>query len=287
MNKTTLVIKGDKMKNISYEVPEAFKRILIKTPFEKLYNDIYRELVRIKYNEVKDLHNTKETKERLRHLLRLSYNLLVLKESKDVKISSSKNSCELLPTMRDILINKIEEEYKKEKLNYTPMTYEEGEDDLTQSCTNSWKDEYWEEYAYELGLTPEECSGGYDYNYVDEDMINNYIDCVDVEREISPYYIKIKIEEIENNLRRYKKKGAPKKNLKLYAALQVFIERGLQNRNKDFRIAFECLDYFKMIDELIKNGWTDTNKYPEIQYMKSLYREKDKYALFESPALPF
>lgn len=276
---TELLINTNNIKECLYTAPEAFKRILIKTPFEEWCDEIYSYLVVIKDTEFDydDWYN-----QNWYNQIDVCNNLLILKESNDIEIRSPKGKSNLSPSMIDMLIQELEKEYKRLELDWIPMSEKEAKKQLNQSSANSWKDKYWGRHQEESNLVPQENTHRFDYNYIDTSMIWSYIYDNRIIEEITPLNIKNAIKRLECKLES-KKRGAPTKNLRLHAALQVFVERGLQNKNNDLRIAFECLNYFNMIDETIIKGWADTNKYPEIQYMKSLYREKDKYALSEFP----
>lgn len=75
------------------------------------------------------------------------------------------------------------------------------------------------------------------------------------------------------------RKGAPKKNLKLHCAVNVFQDtKQYKPCNKTYRTIYKCLDLLRMIDESQKKVWkTSTTPNPEVSWMKQLCKEASKY----------
>lgn len=272
------------------EHKNAFSRILIKSPFEEYTKDIYQELSRIKYSSVIFVGESrrKNILTYLQDKVEIAKALLVCKEDfNGINISNAKQKCKLSLPLKENIEAVIESQYKEAQLNYSPITYDEGKDILENHQSEdiqNFIDDYWEEYALENDLSAEEKSGGYSYDDIDNDMIEYFISGNDIKREITPIQVQNTIERLQKEIKAYQKKGAPRTNEKLYSALHVFIKYGCRKKHQHLKYIYECLDHFGLIEESIKNGWSETNKYANIQYMKRLFDECSKYKLIIEPS---
>lgn len=107
-------------------------------------------------------------------------------------------------------------------------------------------------------------------------------------KNITLEQIQTVISELQEGVKKYNKKGRPIKNIQSYAALLVFEKYGLQATNKQLKTVYECLEYWGFIEDEIKKGWTNIgSKYPEIQYIKAMFKESKKYKLVFAKPLPF
>lgn len=271
----------------------AFSRILIKSPFEDYTENIYQELLQIKYANVEFIKESRRKKALayFKEKIEIATALLVCKTNTDgIGISNAKQRCKLSSFLKKKIEIALESEYKDAGLDYSPMTYDEGKEILENTLSEDVRDfidEYWEEYAQESGLDALERLGGYSYDDIDDGMIEYYISGSSVKREITIEQIQKTIEELEEGVKANQRKGAPRVNEKPYSALLVFTKYGCEKKHKHLEYVYECLDHFGFIEDSIKNGWNETNKYPKIQYMKRLFNECINYKLVIRPQLPF
>jgi len=270
-----------------------FSRILIKSPFEQYSENIYQELSQIKSSNVEFVEESRR-KEALAYFkkhIEIATALLICKtDTAGIGINNAKQRCKLSPYLKKEIEIVFESEYEDAKLDYSPMTYDEGKEILENNLcgdTHDFIDDYWEEYALENDLSEEEMSGGYSYDDIDDDMIEYYISCASLKREITVEQIQETLERLKEGANANQRKGAPRTNEKPYSALLVFIKYGCKKTHKHLEYVYECLDLFGFIEDLIKSGWTETNKYPKIQYMKSLFDECMRYKLVINPEIPF
>lgn len=267
----------------SQEHKDSFFRILLKTAFENDAERIYQGLGRIKYSDIQVLSESIR-KNKLRYFqnrLDIAKLLFVLKtETNGIYMKNVKYECLLPSPIQNELEEKIEEKYKNMELDLIPMTYEEAEDKLSAAFAFP---EYDSEGATEwlceyLNLTLDEFLYYCRDDSPTDDMIEayseeNFIPC----EEITPLQIKNTINELQDGIRKYSRKGRPQKNERIYAALSIFVDCGFKATNKQFKTIYECLDYFGFIDNDVKKGWNKSQKYPEIQYVKSIYTQSRKF----------
>ena len=272
-----------------------FLRILLKTEFENNAEQIYQYLCRIKYANIEILSETirKQNLDRCQDELKTAQLLFLLKtETKKVSLKGGRLECELLNSIKNKIENEIEKLYISMGLNLVPMPYEEAEDilragishpdfDFTDGATGAtaWLCNYYGVTYNELIYAGEE--------ELTEDAIENYAGEHLIDTEITPEQIKNTIDESLDEIKLYSRKGRPKKNERLYAALSVFADIIPLSKNKQFKIVYECLDYFNLIDVDIKKLWNSSSKYPEIQYLKASYKQSKKYRIRFDEPLPF
>lgn len=265
---------------------EVFDYILKGTPFERYASDIFDKLLSIKYGEAVLLEE-----ERIRYRRELyqkqkniAESLLLCKENKELRICAGSRQSRLPENIKEIIEKELEEDYRKAQLNYEPMTFEAGK--LLLESGGDYRvrmfiDDYWNQYADELGLTAEERAGGYDYDNITDDVVEMFIEGNKMSVEITKEQIEGKLliinREIKNSTQT--RKGAPKKNLKLHCAINVFQDtKQYAPCNKTYRTIYKCLDFLGMIDEKQKKIWeTSTSPYPEVSWMKQLCKEAAKY----------
>ena len=137
-------------------------------------------MCRIKTGDI-SIQEEKARKLRLdndRRCLSIAKNLLILYTSDKVSLKTNNYEEDINPEMKKILEEAILEKYKELHLNYSEMTFNEGKEILENNLCDDideFKNEYWEEYATEMDLSPEERTGGWVSDYIDDDMIWCYI----------------------------------------------------------------------------------------------------------------
>lgn len=263
---------------------DNFERILLKTPFEDESKSIFDKLLKIKNGNAKILEEERRKRKlkKATELKSLAESLLVCKTGGIIELKGLAYSFKITHNISTYIENKLEEEYKNAYLNYEPMTFEEGKEILEGNlCEDvaAFIDNYWHEWANAAGLTQEEMAMGHDYE-IDDELIETYIEGQELSKAITPEQIRGRIKTLENEIKSYTKKGAPIKNLKLHCAILVFQESGrCEGKANDFRIIYECIDYMGLIDKNKKEEWIKKGTYqPEIQYLKSVYKEALKYS---------
>lgn len=272
---------------------EDFYRILLKSPFENNTEMIYEWMVLIKYGSVESVEELRRKKaiSYFKDRLDISKALLVYKtDTNGIKVSSATQNCILSTSLKDKMESELEKQYKSYLLDYEPMKYEDGKEELELAMSNPQFDEDGPTGATawifdKFGLCYEDF---YISNFHVEncsDVIEEYISDQEVKSEVvTTTQIQTKIRELENGIKANKTKGAPTKNKKLHAALIIFNECGCQSKNPHLKFVYECFDFFGFIEDSVKEGWT--NKYSEIQYMKSIFKESQKYKLVKGNKRP-
>lgn len=289
-------------KIIPVEETEEYKfcRMLTKTPFEDDAKAIYDDLCRIKTGDI-SIQEEEERQRKLeydRRCLSVANALLIFSTNDEVSLKGQNYEKELNPEMKKILEEATLERYKELHLNFSEMTFEEGKDILENNlCSDidEFKNEYWEEYATEMDLSPEERAGGWDSDYIDDDMIWCYIAGQDMEREITKQQIKSVISVLEKDIKDNTKKGRPIKNIRLLCAIHVFMKQhNYKPNNSIYRIIGECVSFMGLIEKDVIKGWKDKVKkkesgqyfYPLTSYIKQMC-VKAKIIDMEISPLPF
>ena len=258
-------------------------RILTKTPFEENAKDIYEYLCRIKTENVPILKDgDKNWLEERKKELGVANALLIFFTNDKVSLKGQNYEKELNSELQDILKEATLKVYKELDLDYTEMTYEEGQNILENEHSKlvaNFKNDYWEALEFE-DLSPEEKAGRWDASYTDSSMICCFIEDLCVEREITKQQILSVISKLEEQIKEETRKGRPQKNTKLLHAIKVFMQHHkYKPNNNKYRIIGECLCVMKFIDEDVIKGWEDkVNKkeagqyfYPLVSYVKQMY----------------
>lgn len=196
------------------------------------------------------INTDKSTKEEVEEQLNIAELLYMLKTSKeDIIISSSINKCKLPTKYTTELVKSLEDEFF-DKVLYIPTTQR-------------------------IEAAPFEGSPNKEHNYpkITEDLIEE------------------KIRYCKSMLRLVEPKGRPisSNNMKIYAAINIFIDYGLTNCTKDLKVVFDCLDHFELIPEEVKLSWSSQgwskdeekkNMYQHKKYIKTMYEESKKYCIW-------
>lgn len=269
---------------------EVFSYILKGTSFEKYSKKMFEELLSIKSGNISLIEEERmqRNKEYFLKLKNIAESLLICKTNKKWGIYSGNRKSNLPSPLNEEIEKRLEEIYIKESLNEEPMTFEEGKSILETELmlgNHNFIDEYWEMYADENGLNDEEKAGGYTYDLEDE-MVYLYIENKYLTHEVTKEQIKKKLSFINQAIKHNTTKGAPKKNLRLHCAINIFQQKKEYTPcNSTYRTIYQCLDFLELIDENQKHLWGKTiSAHPEIPYIKSLCKEASKY---QAQILPF
>ncbi|PDP59655.1 hypothetical protein [Prevotella intermedia] len=290
-------------KIIPVEETEEYKfcRILTKTPFEDDAKAIYDDLCRIKTGDI-SIQKEEERQRSLKHdrtCLGVANALLVLSTNNEVSLKGKNYEKELNPEMKKMLEEATLKIYKELRLDFTDMTFEEGKEILEGNlCDDIYEfmDEYWEEYAFEMGLNSEERAGGWNPEYIDDDMIWCYIGGKALQREITKQQITSVISTLEKDIKNNTKNGRPIKNIRLLCAIHVFMKQhNYRPNNSIYRIIGECVCFMELIDEDVIKGWKDKLKkkepgqyfYPLTYYIKQMCAKQKVIDIEILPPLPF
>lgn len=279
------------------EERNRFSRILLKTSLEEFTDKIYTELSKLRCADVMSVRKSMDDvkKNSIQHCLEVAESLLVLKTGKEnIKVSNAKKSVTLNNQgLIGIIERSLVEQYKLFRLNCRLMTFEEGKKELenynNDPAVKDWIDGYISEYMEMIDLSYEEkmLYSEWSITDIDEDMIEYYIsNSLISDNTISTEQIETTINQLKSDKKELTKRGANRRNYKLYAALLIFIDCKCKRSNQSSKIVYSCLDFFGFIDEKLKEQWQKTEtKYSEIQYVKSLFKEADKFYI--STELPF
>lgn len=290
-------------KIIPVEETEEYKfcRKLTKTPFEDDAKAIYDDLCRIKTGDI-SIQNEEERQRILeydRRCLSVANAMLIFSTNDEVSLKGQNYEKELNSEMKKILEEVTLERYKELHLNFSEMTFEEGKEILENNlCDDVYEfmNEYWEEYASEMGLNSEERAAGFHPEYIDDDMIWCYIVGKDMEREITKQQIESVISALEKDIKDNTKKGRPIKNVRLLCTINVFVRHHNYNpSNSIYRIIGECVSFMGLIEEDVIKGWKDKVKkkesgqyfYPLISYIKQMCVRAKAIDIEQLPPLPF
>lgn len=276
-----------------------FLRILLKTEFESYSENIYQDLAIVKYGNAESLSESarKNCLDSLQKKLDIANSLMILKaDTNGINISNAKQKYKLPSFIKDQIEAEVEKLYRLYGLDLVPMLYEEAKDILNTAFS-------YPEYDYSVeevtGTTKWICdnygvsfSEFMDHFYKStppDDVIETFAEeNLTICENITLEQIQTVINDLQEGIKRYNKKGRPIKNIQSHAALLVLEKYGLQATNKQLKTAYECLEYWGFIEDEVKKGWTNIcNKYPEIQYVKALFKESKKYKLIFAKPLPF
>lgn len=288
--------RGVKAKGHSAKEIESFRRILLKTPFESMTEKLYGELSKIKLGDVVliEEERRKQRKKILEEDIELAQTLLVLETGREIRVSNEKSNVKLEKTLIAKEFNSLlKEKYKQKGFHYRVMSIEEGRDELESYEYNPdikrWIFErenfYWKEFC----CSDDEIAYNFEDFTIDDDMIEDYIYDNDkcVPDDITEKQINETIKELKIELKKLSKRGARTKNEKLYAATLAFADCVQVRSNQEYRVVYDCMDFFGFINMELKEQWRKSStRYPEIQYIKSLFKS-NKFYVKRLHKLPF
>ena len=233
----------------SQEHKDGFFRILLKTAFENDAERIYQGLGRIKYSDIQVLSEDirKDNLRYLQNQLDIAKLLFILKTGTNgIYMKNVKYECLLPSPIQNEFEERIEEKYKSMGLDLIPMTYEEAEDKLSaafafpeydsEGATGAtrWLCEY-------FNLTLEEFLYYCHDDSPTDDMIEayseeNFIPC----EEITPLQIKNTMNELQDGIKKYSRKGRAQKNTNLDKNCEILHRQNKKTRRRPCFLSCRC-----------------------------------------------
>lgn len=264
-----------------------FTRLILKTPFERFEATLWYGFKAAACDE-RDFADiitgvSKGARRNARERIELAQQLLAILNNEPVKAGKVTITCKkALEALKQALI----ERYKALGMNQRQMTIEEAEAYLKDWRNNKdaeeWIREQLQFLAEEQGIADDvgyyySCSA-YDFDDFCEEPTNieYFIEENEIKEEVTP-------KQIEGTIARTRKilTGKPPKNSKLHWLILRIRRHHKRHRNEDYRLIFDCMDLFGLIDEAMKKDW---DKYDSKQmniaktsYIKSIYNQAIKY----------
>lgn len=273
---------------------QDFTKLLIKTPLEKYTPQLWEAFQAVACDAL-DFSNIIEeiadkARARLEAATSVAQQLLPLLNNEPVKIGKTKvTSTDALEALKSALF----EEYKAFGMNRRQMTPEEAKDILkdwrNDKNTENWIEEQLVIYSNENGLTGEEAmisEEDFDTFSDEPSNVEYYAELSEVIEEVTPEQVE---EQIKLNT--FKRKQGRKSKRTNLAWLILEIRRYYKgHRNEDYRLIFDCMDLFDLIDEKVKKAWNKKNdkelKAAKTSYIKSaIYKPALRYETDTQPTL--
>lgn len=265
---------------------EEFQRLLLKTPLEKYTQqlwDVFKAAASDEFDfESRIEASEKRIRERCKKDIEVAKQLFAILKDEPVKIGKTRvTSTKAVESLKANLMD----EYKALRLNYRQMTLEEAECYLDNwrhdEEAKRWIIEESEKY-YETPICDEEIDG-FIQDY--PEICQEFADLCEIKEDIMTEKIADKIEELTktiSSLSRVGKKGRPVKNLNLIWVILRIREYHKEDRSKDLRLIFDCMNMFGLLDDVIidwpkKYGTGREYKYAEAHYIKSIYQAARNY----------
>ena len=243
---------------------KQFERILIKTRFEKYTDDLFQWGVDCKLYQGLNIQNKERFKKHIDYGIELTEGIIFLMENDKInlKLSSPTKSITLTnKEITDYLLFVLTNEFKNTcELDKIQMRYDTGKELLESGQYNDWLDNYYRELSKEMGLMNEFGEVGWSYYSIDDEVINDFIFAREEKAEIDLMFLKWRLLE----LKKYKKRGAPKKNEHIEYYLKEFLKFCPKLTNADYKIIFDCCVFFTFIQDEIKSGG---------QYIKAIHTQ--------------
>ena len=152
----------------------------------------------------------------------------------------------------------------------------------------NWIREGLEEIADEEGLTGEEAAiseADFDAFCDEPSNAEYYAELCTITEEVTP-------EQVEGQIRlnsTKKKLGRKPKNYKLTWLITEIRRYYKRHRNEDYRLIFDCMDLFGLIDTEVTSQWHRKNekelKAAKTSYIKSIYQPALRYETDTQPTL--
>ena len=272
---------------------DEFKWLLHKTPLEKYTQPLWEAFQAVTCDAVDVVNIVDEAADKSRAWLEnasgLARQLLALLNNEPVKAGKvTITSSKALEALKAALM----EEYKAMGMNQRPMTFEEAQCDLKDWRNNKevadWILEGLKDYADEVGLIGEEAAiGEEDFDaFCDEPSnVEYYAELFSIVEEVTPEQVEGQIKL--NKTRR--KQGRKPKNYKLTWLIMVIRRYYKRHRNEDYRLIYDCMDLFGLIDAEVKGQWHWKNekelKAAKTSYIKSIYQPALRYEAGTQPTL--
>ncbi len=271
---------------------DEFQRLLLKTPLEKHTQPLWEAFQAVASGDIKVEHRIKEIEAAIKKCyddaLSVAKPLLAILNHEPVKAGKEHITNEqALEALKQALVA----EYKRMKLDYRDMTIEEA-----QAFLQGWKNdkniERWiVEYKEDMMLNID-----FDESFLLDDVIDDWLEenpsiyedfasgC-EVKAEITPQQVTDTIRR--NSIKR--KQGRRIKNKELLWLIVVIRSYYKGHCNKDYRMFFDCMDLFGLIDENVKKAWNKKDEKElnaaKTQYLKSMYDQATKYDKGTMPIL--
>lgn len=221
-----------------------FMKIISNTSFKDDADAIYDKLCRIR--KAKDIQSEEDEEDKYdtNEDINLAKCLLLFKTAGDnnIRIEGKGGSikAELPSIYNELLEERLKNIYITHKLNYSPMTFEEGKNILENNLCEDVVD-FLNEY-----LTIEERAKG-NKIIIEDFMVEEYISLSESPKEVTPEQIKAKIKELEECNR--KGSGRKVKILRLCAVKLLMQMRGFSSCNKVYREMHQILRFMGLIDK--------------------------------------
>lgn len=266
-----------------------FKRLLLKTPLEPFTSQLWEAFQGVACNafNVSNIIDEIETKARshLDYATNVAQSLLAILNNEPVKAGKTiVTSDDALESLKQALI----EEYKALGMNQRQMTPEEAEADLKDWRNNKDTEEWIREQIgfldEEMGMTGE-CDEDLDAFCTDPTNAELYAEEITILEEIDPEQVEAAIRLDTIN----KKAGKKPKNNKLSWLILEIRKYYKGHRNEDYRLIFDCMDLFGLIDDEVTKAWNKKDdkelKASKASYIKAVYKQALKYETDTQPTL--
>lgn len=261
-----------------------FTRLILKTPFERFEATLWYDFKAAACDEhdFADIITgvSEGARQNAREKIELAQQLLAILNNEPVKAGKvTITSKKALEALKQTLI----EEYKDRGMNYRQMTIEEAEAYLKDWRNNKDAEEWIREQLHfladEQGIADDVgyyCVYDFDDFCEEPTNIEYFIEENEIKEEVAP-------EQVEGTIARARKilTGKPPKNSKLHWLILAIRSYYKRHRNEDYRLIFDCMDLFGLIDEAMKKDWDkyDPKKLniAKASYIKSIYNQAIKY----------
>lgn len=262
-----------------------FTRLLLKTPWEKSTQQIWAAFNDVVSGDVDVVNVLAEEfdkkRSEMKDATKLAQQLLAILNNEPVKAGKiTVTDRQVLEAMKHALI----EQYKANRLNQRHLTIEEAEADLKGWRNNKDAREWiWEQLRFladeccpEEGVITDE---DFDWFNTDPSNVEYYAESIIICEEVTPEQVLNKIKAMEKMAGG--KVGRKVKNNKLHWLIVVFRRYCKRHRNEDYRLIFDCMDLFGLIDDVVMKAWNKKDE-KELQtakasYIKSIYKQAIRY----------
>ena len=258
---------------------EELERLLMKTPLEKQTEFMFEILNLVSDDEIVAQDQSEQIDMCSMELVQFAKQVLAAIRDEPVKIGTTEITyANAIKSMKDSLIS----EYKRRYLNHRQMTYEEAKAvlvdwDTSPDINNNW---FFPALA-DCGciIDDDTPKSVIDDMVQDDDVIYGYVGMSDIEEDVTPEQVQRVIERWSSNKRKGRKFS--QQNLKMRWVLSKIEMVYDGHTNSDFRLFFDCLDLFGLIDEQLKADWTGHYDKRQMENAKTKYMQS-VYKLYDS-----
>lgn len=263
---------------------DEFKWLLHNSPLEKYTQPLWEAFQAVACGDIKVKLWCEDVEARIRisadSALSVAKPLLAILNKEPVKVGNEQiTNDKVLEALKQALVA----EYQNMKLDYRNMTIEEAKAVL-QGWENDKNIERWiVEYKEDMMLNVD-----FDESFLFDEGIDDWLEdnpstyedfasgC-EVKTEITPQQVCDVIKR--SSIKR--KQGRRLKNQELLWLIVVIRSYYEGHRNKDYRLIFDCMDLFGLIDEGVKKEWNIKDEKglnaAKTQYLKSIYKKATEY----------